>query len=79
MRLGPSVGLQETVAHLTDLLLEANGDPDSKAGRLVSKSLCNWEILVGARRRHNRKGLREMFNQPPEVLDPDCDPALVRL
>ena len=73
-----NVWLQATVGHLTELLLQANGDIDSEAGRCVSKALLNWEIVVGAKRYHNRKGLREIFSQPPEALDPDCDPAQVK-
>ena len=65
-------GIQACVAALTELLLEANGDAESEAGRCVSEVLTDWELLVGARRRYNMNGLREMFSQPPHALDPDC-------
>ncbi len=69
--------MQATVCHLTELLLAANGKVSSEAELGVSKALLNWEIVVGARRWHNRKGLREIFSQPPQALDPECNPAQV--
>lgn len=66
-------GIQACVGVLTELLLEANGDADSEAGRRVSEVLTDWELVVGARRRYNMNGLREMFSQPPHAVDPDCN------
>ena len=68
-----SAGIQACVAALTELLLEANGDAESEAGLRVSEVLTDWELVVGARRRYNMNGLREMFSQPPHALDPDCN------
>lgn len=69
--------LQACVATLTELLLEANGDAESEAGQRISEVLTDWELVVGARRHYNMNGLREMFSQPPHVLDPESDLAEV--
>lgn len=68
---------QSSVTELTGLLLEAQGDPDSPAGQQVVRDLIDWELVIGAKRFHNRKGLRELFSQKPNDMDPSWDASMV--
>ena len=68
---------QSTVTELTGLLLEAHGDPDSPAGQQVVEDLVDWELVTGAKRFHNRKGLRDLFSQKPNNMDPSWDATMV--
>ncbi|KAK9841629.1 hypothetical protein WJX74_009019 [Apatococcus lobatus] len=66
-----------TVTELTGLLLEARGNPDSPAGQQVVKDLIDWELIIGAKRFHNKPSLRELFSQSPSAMDPAWDPSMM--
>ena len=69
--------MQDCVTELTELLLEAGGDPESQAGRRISVVLADWELVVMSKRLYNQKGMREMFARTFIPQKPARDPAKV--
>ncbi|KAK9841291.1 hypothetical protein WJX74_003259 [Apatococcus lobatus] len=59
---------KDCITQLTELLLEADGDPLSTAAQQVGQVMSDWELVVGSKRLYNHRSTREIFSAPSSLL-----------
>ena len=65
--------VQDCITQLTELLLEADGDPLSPPAQQVGQVMCDWELVVGSKRLYNHRSTREIFSASSSVLQTIAD------